>query len=129
MVPLSLILACLLNLDSTKSPVLPSIETINDHTIQWVIDKKSMVYEIIIAAITVKKTPPIKPSIVFFGDTLSNNFLLPKFLPTKKAKLSFTQMKITKDRIMDSWYSPFTTGNRIRKAKDKSKYLMLMSIF
>ena len=102
MVPLSLILACLLNLDSTKSPVVPSIETINDNTIQWVIDKKSMLNEIIIAAITVKNTPPKKPSIVFFGDTLSNNFLFPKFLPTKKAKLSFTQIKITKDRIMDS---------------------------
>jgi len=31
-----------------------------------------------------KNTPPKNPSTVFFGETLSNNFCLPKFFPTNK---------------------------------------------
>ena len=41
-----------------------------------------------------KNNPPKKPSTVFFGDTLGNSFCLPKFFPTKKAKVSLTQTNI-----------------------------------
>ena len=102
MVPLSFVLACLLNLDSTRSPIVPKIDAINEITSKLVRDKKSQKYETKNAVINVKNTPPKKPSIVFFGETLSNNFLFPKFLPTKNAKLSLTQIKIINDKITDA---------------------------
>ena len=65
MVPLSFVLACLLNLDSTRSPIVPKIDAINEITSKLVRDKKSQKYETKNAVINVKNTPPKKPSIVF----------------------------------------------------------------
>ena len=39
--------------------------------------------------------PPKKPSTVFLGETLGNNLVLPKFLPTKYAKVSLDQINIS----------------------------------
>ena len=114
-------LACLLNFDSTRSPAVPRIEAINEITIKLVRDKKSQKYESIKAVINENKTPPKKPSIVFFGDTLSNNFLFPRFLPTKNAKLSFTQIRMINVKMTDCSYTPFTKGRSIKKVNERSK--------
>ena len=60
-VPLSLVLACLLNFDSTRSPAVPRTAAINEITIKLVKDKKSQKYERIKAVINENKTPPKKP--------------------------------------------------------------------
>jgi hypothetical protein len=39
-----------------------------------------------------KTNPPKRPSTVFLGDTDGNNLCFPKFLPTKKANESLTQI-------------------------------------
>ena len=41
MVPLSFTCACLLNFDSTKSPIVPNIDVITDKTIQFVKERIS----------------------------------------------------------------------------------------
>ena len=119
--PLSLVLTCLLNFDSTRSPVVPNMEAINEIIIKLVRDNKSQKYESKIAVINENRTPPIKPSTVFFGDTLSNNFNLPKFFPIKKAKLSLTHIRIIKVKIIDFSYTPFIKGRSIKKVKESSK--------
>jgi hypothetical protein len=48
----------------------------------------------------VKNNPPKKPSIVLFGDTLSNSFCLPKFFPIAYAKESFTHARTKKPSII-----------------------------
>ena len=90
--PLSFTFACLLNLDSTKSPIVPITETITLITSQFNIEKSKLNLLIIIAAKREKTKPPKKPSIVFLGETDGNNLFFPKFLPTKKANESFTQI-------------------------------------
>ena len=54
----------------------------------------------------VKIKPPRKPSIVFLGETLSNNFCLPKFLPMIYAKLSFIQISAKTPMIFSGLYCP-----------------------
>jgi len=119
--PLSLILTCLLNFDSTRSPVVPRTEAINEITIKLESDKKSQKYESKKAVSNENKTPPIKPSTVFLGDTLSNNLSLPKFLPTKKAKLSLTHIRMINVKMIDFSYTPFMKGRSIKKVKERSK--------
>lgn len=42
----------------------------------------------------VNRIPPIVPSHVFLGEIRSNNFVLPKNFPDKKANVSLVQIKI-----------------------------------
>ena len=52
-----------------------------------------------------KNKPPRKPSIVFLGETDTNNFCLPILLPTINAKVSFTHTSIKHPRIKLGLYS------------------------
>ena len=56
---------------------------------------------------------------VFLGETLSKSFLFPKFLPTRYAKLSFTQINIKMQMTISGSYSPNTNGIVIKKQKGK----------
>ena len=94
--------ACLFNLDSTKSPIVPIMDTIAAMINQLVKEKFiefKLLLLMIYAVISAQIKPPIKPSIVFLGETETNNFLFPKFFPTIKAKLSFTQIRTNTEII------------------------------
>ena len=97
MFPLSLIPACLLNFDSTKSPVVPNADTNTLIINQFNIEKSKLNLLISNAAKRENTKPPINPSIVFFGDTEGKSLCFPKFLPIKNAKESLTQIK---DKIL-----------------------------
>ena len=92
MFPLSFMFACLLNFDSTKSPIVPISDTITAIISQFNNEKSKFILLINNPAKSEKTKPPNRPSTVFFGDTDGNNLFFPKFLPIKKAKESFTQM-------------------------------------
>ena len=87
--PLSLTPAIRLNFDSIKSPIVPIIPTIAAIIVQIKIDLSLncsegfiRYIEIKYPANIVKNNPPKKPSIVFFGDIISNNLCFPIDFPT-----------------------------------------------
>ena len=68
----------------------------------------------------VKNNPPKKPSIVLFGDTLSNSFCLPKFFPIAYAKESFTHAKTKTPKIIPELKKHFS-GRKIVFCREISK--------
>ena len=92
--PLSFTPIWRLNIDSTKSPSVPIVETITEITIQCCIANILENFEITTPAIIVNKNPPTKPSQLFFGECLSKRRCFPNFTPVKYAKVSLHHAKI-----------------------------------